>query len=167
MTMEGFWQLSSEIEWHKDHKWSRKNIREKKVLSENYTNLLMSRSSWPISLAGKTNFFQHIPDHSQRKEKGQSIAKRWINHACLIVILTYSICNVNIIDEGKGSYLPSYFFFSCLCLTRRAEPKAPFPICSSISYCSMWEMYFFLLPFLDYTKKKVSALKIRDSIQKR
>lgn len=49
----------------------------------------------------------------------------------------------------------SHFFFSCLCLTRRAEPKEPFPICSNISYCSIWEIE--MTCFSDLDKKKSST----------
>lgn len=49
-------------------------------------------------------------------------------------------------------YGPSYvkhknthFFFSCLCLTRSAEPKEPFPICSRISYWSIFPSTTLLL----------------------
>uniref|UniRef100_A0A0A9EGG1 Uncharacterized protein n=1 Tax=Arundo donax TaxID=35708 RepID=A0A0A9EGG1_ARUDO len=41
---------------------------------------------------------------------------------------------VRSVCRASRIFFNTYFFFSTLCLTSRAEPNAPLPICSSTSY---------------------------------
>lgn len=50
------------------------------------------------------------------------------------ILLWEGRCNIKSII---ADYNPTHFFFSSLWRTRRAEPNAPFPICSRTSYCSI------------------------------
>lgn len=108
------------------------------------TNLLMCISTCPVCLASKTNFLQNIP-YFDKWGKAEEI-------------LHLSNVKLHKINKSSGkhglkkhttththTHIYAHFFFSSLCLTRRADPKAPFPICSRISYCSIlswWNLCF-------------------------
>jgi len=83
------------------------------------SNLLMSRSSCPTSLPSKPDFLQNIPLESKYRRESNITAN---SNSQKTSFFTQSCLRVS-----------TYSFFSCLCLTRRADPKEPFPICSRTS----------------------------------
>lgn len=77
--------------------------------------------------------------HNVLAKKNHNKEPRWI--AAIFSQSLEGLSHANNQTLRRGFQFTPYFFFSCLCLTRRAEPKAPFPICSSISYCSIPILY--------------------------
>lgn len=88
-------------------------------------HLLVGRPPGPVGLASQTDLFQDIPattfrKRSKHEETGEKTEQRTET------------------GNGRISGFP-HLLFSTLCRTSRADPNAPFPICSKTSYCSILE----------------------------
>lgn len=77
------------------------------------TNLLVGRPAAAISLTSKSDLLQNIPT-----------LKPKLKHQKAAIFI-------------KLQRRKPHLFFSSLCFTSNADPKAPFPICSSTSYFSI------------------------------